>query len=92
MTDDERLLCYQSCATKDGRAALDLKKKNNKSKGNVKGNKIAATAEECAAAHCGGTTRSFEEETCTNTCYEDFGKEAAKATNKAYDKAVDDAV
>lgn len=90
MSDDERLQCYQLCATDLGREQLDIKK--NKNKSNVKGDKIAASAEDCAAVHCGGTTRSVEEVTCTNTCYEDFGKEAAKVTNKAIDKAIDDEV
>ena len=90
MSDEEKILCLQACATDLGREQLDIKK--NKSKGNVKGDKITTSAEACAAEHCGGTTRSVEEVTCANTCYEDFGKEAAKVTNKAIDKAIDDEV
>jgi hypothetical protein len=90
MSPEEKLVCLQACATDVGREELDIKK--NKSKGNVKGDKITTSAETCAEEHCGGATRSIEEKTCTDSCYVRFGKDAAKAINKAIDKAVDDEV
>jgi len=70
--------CHKSCATLEGRKAKDFKK-----------SKVTESAEACAAEHCGGTTRSFEEKTCTNTCYKKFGKDVQKTVEKAIDDCED---
>ena len=89
---EDTLSCYKSCATELGRQQLEIKKKNNKSKrGNVKADRITGAAEACSDEYC-STNRSAAETTCANSCYKQYGEEAAKAANKAIDRAVDDAV